>query len=328
MRGTRPAPRHAPRRPRTAASCSSIPAAIPDGCPIAPPPANCFQRVPRELPDGRASTVFDEFLISLSGLAPSLPPGVLIASGDVLLVFDHLQLTFRRGGVIGVAAATPAEIAGQHGVFASGHDGSHRVAAYLHKPDAATLTQWAAVADDNTVQIDTGLVWLDQPTMTKVAALAPKLPDTEHGLNLYGDLLVPLAESTSRDSYLTDPGDGVATPEVQATRRIIWEQFRGTPFTVERLQPAAFIHFRTSAEYWQMVAGDPTLAALCGWNLDGGADGQPVRINASVGQTLKVSQTLGLAGGQPRRSSWTAGWMARWRWLGRGSSPMSRRANR
>ena len=252
-----------------------------------------FARVPRELPDGRASTVFDEFLISLSGLAPSLPPGVLIASGDVLLVFDHLQLTFRRSGVIGVAAAAPAEIAGQHGVFASGRDGSHRVAAYLHKPDAAALARWAAVAGDNTVQIDTGLVWLDQPTMTKVAALAHKLPDAEYSLNLYGDLLVPLAESTSRDSYLADPGDdGSASPEVQAARQIIWAQMRGTPFTVERLQPAAFIHFRTSAEYWQMVAGDPALAALCGWNLDGGADGQPVRINASVGQTLKVSQTF------------------------------------
>ena len=64
-----------------------------------------FARVPRRLPDGRASTVFDEFLISLSGLAAELPPGVLVASGDVLLVFDHLQLAFQRGGVIGVAAA-------------------------------------------------------------------------------------------------------------------------------------------------------------------------------------------------------------------------------
>lgn len=245
-----------------------------------------FGRVPRELPDGRASTVFDEFLISLSGLAPSLPPGVLIASGDVLLVFDHLQLTFRRGGVIGVAAAAPAEIAAQHGVYASGRDGSHRVVAYLHKPDAAALARWvdATTATDHTVQIDTGLVWLDQPTMAKVAGLAEKLPRVEHSLNLYGDLLVPLAESTARDSYLTDPGDEALTPEVQAARQIIWAQLRGTPFTVERLQPAAFIHFRTSAEYWRMVAGDPALAALCGWNLDGGADGQPVRINAHVAQ--------------------------------------------
>lgn len=45
-----------------------------------------FARVPRVLPDGRASTVFDEFLISLSGLAAELPAGVLVLSGDVLLI--------------------------------------------------------------------------------------------------------------------------------------------------------------------------------------------------------------------------------------------------
>jgi hypothetical protein len=64
-----------------------------------------FARVPRTLPDGRASTIFDEFLISLSALSAGLPPGVLISSGDVLLIFDHLQLSFRRPGAIGVATA-------------------------------------------------------------------------------------------------------------------------------------------------------------------------------------------------------------------------------
>jgi len=128
--------------------------------------------------------------------------------------------------------------------------------------------------------------------MMKVAGLAEKLPRTGFSLNLYGDLLVPLAESTSCEGYLADPGDEALTPDVQAARRIIWAQLRGTAFSVERLQPAAFIHFRTSEEYWQMVAGDPALAVLCGWNQDSGAGGQPVRINASVGQTLKVSQTF------------------------------------
>ena len=58
-------------------------------------PGKLFARIPRTLPDGRASTVFDEFLISLCGLAEALPPGALVASGDVLLVFDHLQLVLQ-----------------------------------------------------------------------------------------------------------------------------------------------------------------------------------------------------------------------------------------
>ena len=119
-----------------------------------------FARVPRVLPDGRASTIFDEFLIGLSGLATQLPPGVLIASGDVLLIFDHLQLSFRRPGVIGVAAATPTEMGLDHGVYVSG-EGGHRVRAYLHKPALEELMRWGGVHADGTVQIDTGLVWLD-----------------------------------------------------------------------------------------------------------------------------------------------------------------------
>lgn len=251
-----------------------------------------FARVPRELPDGRTSTIFDEFLISLSGLAAGLPGGALIAAGDVLLGFDHLQLTFRRAGVIGVAAAAPVEMGTRHGVYISSAS-SRRVRAYLHKLTAADLTQWDAVAPDQTVQIDTGLVWLDHSTVSKLRRLAqaPQIaallreeapvsafadgtfktagapPNGQPGLNLYGDLLLPLADSTQFDAYLVDTSDGQATPEIQAARRMIWEQLRETPFTVERLQPATFMHFGTSQEYWHMVAGDPDLAHLCGWHL-------------------------------------------------------------
>jgi galactokinase/mevalonate kinase-like predicted kinase len=223
-----------------------------------------FARVPRVLPDGRASSIFDEFLIGLSGLATQLPPGVLIASGDVLLIFDNLQLSFRRPGVIGVAAATPAEMGLDHGVYVSG-DGSHRVRAYLHKPSLEELNRWGGIGADGTVQIDTGLVWLDAISAQKLVMLARDETVGRAPLNLYGDLLLPLADSTTLESYLADESDGPATPAAVAARSVLWERMRGTPFTVERLQPAVFVHFGTSCEYWQMAAGDPELADLCGW---------------------------------------------------------------
>ena len=80
-------------------------------------------------------------------------------------------------------------------------------------------------------------------------------------LNFYGDLVLPLAQSTTLEDYLADTSDGPATPEVQKARQVIWQRLRGTSFTSERLQPAMFIHFGTSREYWETVAADVNVAA-------------------------------------------------------------------
>ena len=163
-------------------------------------------------------------------------------------------------------------------------------ALYLHKPSAEELARWEAVGDDGTVQIDTGLVWLDAPTAEKFVALTQNPAVTHATLNLYGDLLMPLSGSTEFEGYLADTSDGPATPAIQAARRVIWERLRGTLFGVERLQPAVFVHFGSSREYWHMTAGDPELADLCGWTaqtaawLDGANVGgaQIVLVNAAA----------------------------------------------
>ena len=235
-------------------------------------------RIPRVLPDGRASTIFDEFLINLSGVVRGLPPGILLVSGDVLLVFDHLQLSFQRRGVTGVSVATNAEMGTRHGVYVSSPD-SRDVSAFLHKPSADILAQWQAMDESGKVQIDTGLVWFDAPTALRFAQLAENAQiahlcglenpraDAAHPspLNLYGDLLLPLAEGTQFADYLSDSSDGPATPALQSARRVIWDQVRGVRFSVERLQPAVFVHFGTSEEYWQMLAADRQLADICDW---------------------------------------------------------------
>jgi fucokinase len=235
-----------------------------------------FARLPRLLPDGRASTVFDELLISLSGLANELPPGVLVASGDVLLVYDHLQLSFQRPGVTGVAADVPAQMSTHHGVYVPGDRG--RLRAYLHKPSLAELKRWEAIDKGGATPIDTGLVWFGAGAAEKLVHLALEEPvaalcglaeavkdEPSAGLNLYGDLLLPLAESTSWAGYVADTSDGPATPQIRDARQVIWHQLRGTSFTVQRLAPTVFVHLGTSREYWQVVAADRELARICGW---------------------------------------------------------------
>jgi fucokinase len=234
-----------------------------------------FARIPRALPDGRASTLFDEFLIGLSGAASGLSPGVLVASGDVLLLFDHLQLTFQRAGVTGVAAAAPAEMGTQHGVYVC--DSDRHLRAYLHKPSIDQLVKWEAISPSGQVDIDTGLVWFDAQTTQTLCTLAqaPSLSafcgkeagcvPLQVGLNLYGDLLLPLDRSTVLDQYLADTSDGPATSLVRAARQTIWQHLRGVPFAVDRLRRAAFLHFGTSQAYWSLLADSPALSRTCGW---------------------------------------------------------------
>ena len=45
-----------------------------------------FSPVPRILPNGRRSTLFDEFMIAMCGVAARMNAGMLVCSGDVLLL--------------------------------------------------------------------------------------------------------------------------------------------------------------------------------------------------------------------------------------------------
>ena len=83
-----------------------------------------FSPVPRELPDGRGSTLFDEFLIGMSESRPDLRR-MLVLSGDVLLLFNPLQIDAQFSGAAAISMKSPAEIGKDHGVFLN--DGTDHV---------------------------------------------------------------------------------------------------------------------------------------------------------------------------------------------------------
>jgi len=226
-----------------------------------------FARVPHELPDGRSSSLFDEFLVSLSGLPSRIPEGVLVASGDVLLLFDHLQLSFSRPGVTGVAIAAPIETGTHHGIYVT-RDDTRQVKSFLHKPSLQRMRDEGALLASGRCLIDTGLVWLDRGTIVRLLGLGIELEGTIAAgvnINLYGDLLAPLAETADYAGYLSDTSDGESGVALQAARGLIWQTLRGTQLSVESLQPAEFIHFGTTREYLQVLREGVEMLAPCGW---------------------------------------------------------------
>lgn len=82
-----------------------------------------FSPVPHELPDGRASTLFDEFMIAMSGVPSRMREGMLVLSGDVLLLFNPLQIDAQFSGAAAVSIKEPVETGKDHGVFLNDGNG-------------------------------------------------------------------------------------------------------------------------------------------------------------------------------------------------------------
>jgi fucokinase len=268
-----------------------------------------FARVPHELPDGRPSTLFDEFLVSLSGVPYRMHEGVLVASGDVLLLFDHSQLNLSRQGVVGVAAGAPAETGSRHGVYiADPRDGVVRQ--LLHKASVAELKAAGAMDDEGKVAIDSGLVWMDPAVIARMlevfglgsglefddGSLYAKVVKERTALNFYGDLLVPLAAEAEREAYLSDNGEDPAPPALAAVRERVWEGLRNIPFHLQTLAPAEFVHFNTTTEYLSAVTDGLTAYRSLDWTTPVASfvelEGGPVR---SVIQGSSVPHLKGAA---------------------------------
>ncbi|MBQ7359852.1 MAG: bifunctional fucokinase/L-fucose-1-P-guanylyltransferase [Lachnospiraceae bacterium] len=221
-----------------------------------------FSPVPRLLPDGRPSTLFDEFLISMAAVAGRVSEGMLVLSGDVLLLFNSLQLDFQYEGAAAISIKTPVEIGQEHGVFLG--DGQGMVGRFLHKQPEAVLRELGAVNAQGNVDLDTGAVLLDGNLLKALFGLIStegKLDDTKFAafvndhvrISFYGDFLYPLASKATLEDYLKEAPEGQFSPELEVCRRQIWDAISKFSMKLICLSPARFLHFGTTRELLSLL---------------------------------------------------------------------------
>ena len=124
---------------------------------------------PLPVAEGDAA-LFDLILANMAKLPLPKTGGVLVACGDVLLTFDFAAMEFSRQGVTGVGFLDGAERAARHGVYqvARGAKGVCRpVTGFLQKPQF----------EGGRHIIDTGIMWFDWPTATKMVARGWRVGD-------------------------------------------------------------------------------------------------------------------------------------------------------
>ncbi|MBQ6067392.1 MAG: bifunctional fucokinase/L-fucose-1-P-guanylyltransferase [Clostridia bacterium] len=229
-----------------------------------------FSPVPRLLPDGHPSTLFDEFLLILAGMAGRIREGMLLFSGDVLLLFNQLQFDFSGHGAAAISFKENVATAVNHGVFLPGANGN--VSRFLHKQGADTLRSCGAVNAHGNVSIDTGAVVFAPDLLEALYALV----DSEDGadryinsrvrLSLYGDFLYPLAEDATLEDYYREAPEGEWNDALRDARTVLWQTLRPFRLQLQTFSPAKFIHFGTTAEVMALMNGGWREYAAQGWS--------------------------------------------------------------
>lgn len=228
-----------------------------------------FSPVPRILPNGRRSTLFDEFMIAMCGVAARMNAGMLVCSGDVLLLFNPLQIDFYGKGAAALSIKEPAEIGKNHGVYRRDREGN--VGGFLHKKTVEQLHEMGAMDEHGHVDIDTGAVMMSVDLLNSLYSLI----DTEEKfaacvneqarLSFYADFLYPLASDSTLEQYYQETPEGEFTPELRACREKIWAALHPYQMKLIRMSPAAFIHFGTTRELLHLMTEGMEQFTHLGW---------------------------------------------------------------
>ncbi|MCQ2448874.1 MAG: bifunctional fucokinase/L-fucose-1-P-guanylyltransferase [Clostridia bacterium] len=228
-----------------------------------------FSPVPHELTNGNGSTLFDEFLITTASIPSRIQEGMLLLSGDVLLLFNPLSIRFSGHGATAISFSEDAEIGKNHGVYLC--DDQQYTKRFLHKQSIESLTKYGAIEDDGTVKIDTGAVLFGSDLLQSLYSLIDtddkyfSFVNDKVRLSLYGDFQYPLAGDSTLEDFYNEQPEGTFTPELKDARTAVWNALSRYKLKVNSIKPAKFIHFGTSKEILDLMSGGIQRYADFGW---------------------------------------------------------------
>lgn len=261
-----------------------------------------FSPVPRELPDGRSSTLFDEFIVGMSGVPSRIQEGMLVLSGDVLLLFNPLQIDAQFDGAAAISIKEPVETGKNHGVFLN--DGQDYVKCFLHKQTEEHLKEMGAVNEEGNVDLDTGAVIFSSNLLMALYGLIStdgkvdeekfhRFCNEESRISFYGDFLYPLANDSTLDDFYKEAAEGVLNDALHECRTEIWNAIHAFSMKLICLSPAEFIHFGTTRELRDLVTKDVQDYEFLDWKMmvNSAVNGEGFAAhNAYVGRRSQVGK--------------------------------------
>ena len=256
-----------------------------------------FSPVPRVLPDGRSSTIFDEIIISMSGVAPRIKEGMVLLSGDALLLFNPLKIDFSLNEAGCITFKESAEVGQRHGVFVNGKNGY--VKKCLQKKSIETLKKEGAVNEKGDVDIDTGAIIFSSPILESLYSLIDnddkyfKVVNSKVRLSLYIDFMYPLAEDSTLELFLKEKPEGQMCEELIEIRKKVWEVLRKYKLKQIKMFPAKFIHFGSIPEIMKLMNNEIEDYKEIGWsNIVNSCSDNISSYNSIIGHGCKIDNNI------------------------------------
>ena len=256
-----------------------------------------FSPVPRVLPDGRSSTIFDEIIISMSGVAPRIKEGMVLLSGDALLLFNPLKIDFSLNEAGCITFKESAEIGQRHGVFVNGKNGY--VKKCLQKKSIETLKKEGAINEKGDVDIDTGAIIFSSPMLESLYSLIDnedkyfKVVNSKVRLSLYIDFMYPLAEDSTLELFLKEKPEGEMCEELIEIRKKVWDVLRKFKLKQIKMFPAKFIHFGSIPEIMKLMNNEIEDYKEIGWsNIVNSCSDNISSYNSIIGHGSKIDNNV------------------------------------
>ena len=230
-----------------------------------------FSPIPRVLPDGRSSTLFDEIIISMSSVASRVKEGMVILSGNVLLLFNPLKIDF-SSNIACITFKEKPENAHSHGIILEGKN--DYVKKCLQKNNKEILTEIGALDENGFVNINTGILLLSYKFMKALYSLIDseekyfKIVNSKVRLNLYVDFLYPLTEESTLELFCQEKPEGETCDELIKCRKMIWDEFKKNKFKLKqiKLSPSEMIHFCSIPSIMSLMNEDMVEYRDLGWD--------------------------------------------------------------
>lgn len=240
-----------------------------------------FAPVPRLLPNGNISTIFDELIIAASDIPNRCGKGMMIFPSDTEILFNSLQIDLMSCDAAGLSIKAPVTEGQDHGVFlqddTTNGNVSKIVKQFVHKKSETVLRSLGAVDEFDQVDIDTGCIWLSSKIINALYSLISvgnkfnirkfeQFVNPKVCLNFYADFVYPLAKKASLSEYFLEKPENGFSDELKQCRKKIWNKLNEYNLSLVKLIPAKYIHFGMTHEMYDLFVNDILDYTYLGWN--------------------------------------------------------------